>query len=50
MKLTTARLCLDCDEVTDRPTCPACAGRRLWNIALWLDKGSANDKRRIRAA
>jgi len=50
MKLETARLCLDCEEVTDGATCPACSNKRLWPIALWLDRRKKETNQRRIAA
>ena len=36
MKLTNARLCLDCDEVHDEPQCPACASESFAFIKRWV--------------
>ena len=36
MKLTNARLCLDCDEVHDEQQCPACASESFAFIKRWV--------------
>jgi hypothetical protein len=36
MKLTNARLCLDCDEIHDEPQCPACASESFAFIKRWV--------------
>jgi hypothetical protein len=36
MKLNTARLCLDCDEVHDEPRCPVCASESFAFIKRWV--------------
>ena len=37
MKLLTARLCLDCDEIHSSSTCPKCASNAFSLISKWLD-------------
>jgi hypothetical protein len=34
--LEDARLCLDCDVITDREACPACGRARTFPLAVWL--------------
>ncbi len=36
MKLRTARLCLDCDEVHDAYRCPACTSESFAYITRWV--------------
>ena len=36
MKLSNARLCLDCDEVHDESHCPACASESFAFIKRWV--------------
>jgi hypothetical protein len=36
LPLDEARLCLDCDILTDTPTCPACDRVQTFPLALWL--------------
>jgi hypothetical protein len=36
MKLRTARLCLDCDEVHDHPRCPVCTSETLTYLTRWV--------------
>ena len=36
MKLNTARLCLDCDEVHDEAQCPVCASESFAFIKRWV--------------
>lgn len=36
MKLRTARLCLDCDEVHDAYRCPACTSESFAYISRWV--------------
>ena len=36
MKLNTARLCLDCDEVHDEAHCPSCASESFAFIKRWV--------------
>lgn len=56
MKLSNARLCLDCDEVHDEPHCPACASESFAFIKRWVaapDRGRApvtNEERIEKAA
>jgi hypothetical protein len=37
MKLITARLCLDCEEVHSRSVCPKCASDAFSYISKWLN-------------
>jgi hypothetical protein len=36
ISLEDARLCLDCDVVTDREACPACGRTQTFPLAVWL--------------
>ena len=36
MQLRTARLCLDCEEVHDKPRCPACASETFTYMTHWI--------------
>lgn len=36
LRLADARLCPDCDLLFSGPTCPGCAGRSWWPLALHL--------------
>ncbi len=36
MKLRTARLCLDCDEVHDSYRCPACTSETFAYVTRWV--------------
>ena len=36
MNLSTARLCLDCDEVHDGQVCPVCASETFTFISRWI--------------
>jgi hypothetical protein len=36
MKLRTARLCLDCDEIHDAYRCPACTSESFAYITRWV--------------
>jgi hypothetical protein len=36
MRLSTARLCLDCDEVHDARQCPVCASETFAYITRWV--------------
>lgn len=36
MKLPTARLCLNCEEVHDAQTCPLCASERFVYLTRWV--------------
>lgn len=36
MQLRNARLCLDCEEVHEAPTCPACASESFAFITRWV--------------
>ena len=36
MQLTTARLCLNCEEVHDAQSCPACASETFMYLTRWV--------------
>lgn len=36
LPLETARVCLDCDCLTDSPVCPLCARDRTVIVSRWL--------------
>ena len=36
MQLSTARLCLDCDEVHDAQQCPVCASESFSYMSRWV--------------
>jgi hypothetical protein len=36
MQLSTARLCLDCDEVHDAQRCPVCASESFSYMSRWV--------------
>jgi predicted nucleic acid-binding Zn-ribbon protein len=36
MKLSTARLCLDCNEVYDAGACPACGSETFAYLSRWV--------------
>jgi hypothetical protein len=36
LSLDAARLCLDCDILTDRETCPVCDREQTFPLAVWL--------------
>jgi hypothetical protein len=36
MKLSTARLCLDCEEVHDAQVCPVCASETFSYLSRWI--------------
>src|SRR5262245_2516723 len=57
MKLNTARLCLDCDEVYDEAQCPSCASESFAFLKRWVKAPEAraheaveNESRAERAA
>ena len=52
MKLMTARLCLDCDEIHSKPACPKCASSAFSYIFKWLNpaKGSIENVIAMRRA
>jgi hypothetical protein len=47
MNLSTARLCLDCDEVHDGQVCPVCASETFTFISRWIP---APEPRKTRAS
>jgi len=36
MQLHVARLCLDCEDVHDQPTCPQCSSESFAYISRWV--------------
>lgn len=36
MQLRSARLCLDCEEIHDRPQCPLCTSETFALISRWV--------------
>ena len=36
MRLSTARLCLDCEEIHEEQVCPICASERFGFISRWV--------------
>jgi hypothetical protein len=36
MRLSTARLCLDCEEIHEDQVCPICASERFGFISRWV--------------
>jgi hypothetical protein len=36
MQLTTARLCLNCEEIHDAQTCPLCASETFVYLSRWV--------------
>jgi hypothetical protein len=36
MQLHIARLCLDCEEIHDQPTCPVCTSESFAFISRWI--------------
>jgi len=46
VQLTTARLCLNCDEVHDAQACPACASETFVYLTRWIPR-SQPDIRRV---
>jgi len=50
MKLSIARLCLDCDEVHEEPQCPSCGSESFAFLSRWIDPGSQRPAARVAAA
>jgi len=50
MKLTTSRLCLDCDEVHDEPHCPSCGSESFAFLTRWVDPGGQRPAARLKPA
>jgi hypothetical protein len=44
MKLRTARLCLDCDEVHDAYRCPACTSETFTYMTRWVPEPERSDR------
>lgn len=47
MHLTSARLCLNCEEVHDAQTCPACASENYAYLTQWVPTGKRQKPRRV---
>jgi hypothetical protein len=47
--LTSARLCLNCEEVHDAQACPACASENYTYLTRWVPAGKRHKPRRILA-
>ncbi|MDY7035543.1 MAG: hypothetical protein SV375_05190 [Thermodesulfobacteriota bacterium] len=43
MKITDAKLCLNCDEVFEGPRCPVCGGEACSWLGVWLSPPEARD-------
>ena len=46
MQLDTARLCLDCDEIHDSQTCPACGSEAFAFLTRWVKPTSDENRER----
>src|SRR5205085_11558696 len=44
MRLSNARLCLDCDEVHDELKCPVCASESFAFIKRWVTTGEKRQR------
>ena len=44
MKLRTARLCLDCEEVHDAQQCPVCVSESFVYLTRWIPVAVGNDE------
>ena len=42
MQLDKARLCLNCEEIHDAPTCPRCASERYVYMTRWVPAEKPN--------
>ena len=38
MQLRVARLCLDCEEIHDQPSCPVCSSESFAYITRWIPR------------
>jgi hypothetical protein len=45
--LTSARLCLNCEEIHDAQACPACASENYAYLTRWVPAGKRHKPRRI---
>ena len=50
MQLTTARLCLNCDEVHDAQACPVCVSETFVYLTRWVPRSQADVRRVARPA
>ena len=46
MKLSTARLCLDCNEVYDEAVCPGCGSETFAYLTRWVPTGDQHPQPR----
>ena len=49
MKLTTARLCLNCDEVHDAQACPVCVSETFVYLTRWVPRSQPASHAVVRA-
>jgi hypothetical protein len=45
VKLTTARLCLNCDEIHDAQTCPVCTSETFAYLTRWIPRAQPEPRR-----
>ena len=50
MRLHTARLCLDCEELHESPQCPVCASHAFSYVARWVPVLTQPRLRRVHPA
>ena len=41
--LCAARLCLNCESITDAPQCPLCGSQALHHISRWINRGTSQE-------
>lgn len=47
MQLTTARLCLNCDEVHDAHACPVCVSETFVYLTRWVPRSQLVSRRAV---
>jgi hypothetical protein len=50
LKLTTARLCLNCDEVHDARACPVCVSETFVYLTRWVPRSQPESGHVVRAS
>jgi hypothetical protein len=46
MQLQVARLCLDCEEIHDQPSCPVCTSESFAFVTRWIPRPEGHSHRR----
>jgi hypothetical protein len=46
MQLDVARLCLDCEEIHDQPSCPVCTSESFAFVSRWIPRPEGHSRPR----